>query len=74
MPSPITRRRALKHLGLAGAGAAVTATPGSEAVAGIFRGQTTPITIAGQPVEIAIASVSAATVRWPSDGGQSRKM
>ncbi len=63
MASPVTRRSALKHLGSASAGVAVAATPAGAGLAGIFRGQTTPITIAGQPVEIAVASISPATVR-----------
>ena len=63
MPSTITRRSALKRLGSASAGVAIAATPAGAGLAGIFRGQTTPIIIAGQPVEIAVASISPATVR-----------
>jgi len=52
----ITRRRALKDLGLAGAGLAVSG--------GVIRGQSPgEIVVAGQPVEIAVSSVSPLTVR-----------
>jgi len=52
----ITRRRALKDLGLAGAGLAVSG--------GVIRGQSRgEIVVAGQPVEIAVSSVSPLTVR-----------
>jgi hypothetical protein len=51
----LTRRSALKQVGLAGAG--LLATPV------MIRGQAAPITIANRPVEIAIASVSLSTVR-----------
>jgi len=50
-----TRREALKQIGAAGAGLALGG--------GIIRGQSADIVIAGQPVEIAVSSVSAATVR-----------
>jgi alpha-glucosidase (family GH31 glycosyl hydrolase) len=55
MSEPISRRDALKQLGAAGAAAMVTG--------GVIRGQTVPITVAGMPVEIAVAVVSQATVR-----------
>lgn len=55
MSEPISRRDALKQLGAAGAAAMVTG--------GVIRGQTAPITVAGMPVEIAVAVVSQATVR-----------
>jgi alpha-glucosidase (family GH31 glycosyl hydrolase) len=55
MPHPLSRRDALKHLGSAGAAFL--------APRGVIRGQATPIRIAGSPVEIAVASVSPATVR-----------
>jgi alpha-glucosidase/alpha-D-xyloside xylohydrolase len=55
MPRPVSRRQALKAIGAAGAG--FTIAPVS------LRGQTAPIVVAGKPVEIAIASVSPATVR-----------
>src|SRR6187399_3253194 len=55
-PMRITRRRALKDLGLAGAGLAVSG--------GVIRGQSPgEIVVAGQPVEIAVSSVSPLTVR-----------
>ena len=62
----ISRRDALKQLGIAGAASAFPRT--------ILRGQRSPIVIAGAPVEIAIASVSASTIRITvaaegSDGG-----
>jgi alpha-glucosidase len=49
-----TRRDALKQFGSAGAGVALS---------GVIRGQAADIVVAGQPVEIAVFSVSAATVR-----------
>ena len=55
MSSPISRRDALKHLGAAGAGVALSGT--------VLRGQRSPIVVAGAHVEIAIASVSRSTVR-----------
>jgi alpha-glucosidase/alpha-D-xyloside xylohydrolase len=51
----VTRRDALKHLGAAGAGLVVSG--------GVIRGQGADIVIGGTPVEIAITSVSARTVR-----------
>ena len=50
-----TRRAALKHLGLSGAGLVMAPV--------MIRGQAAPIMVAGRPVEIAIASISASTVR-----------
>src|SRR5688572_8471850 len=56
MSARISRRRALKDLGLAGAGLAFSG--------GVIRGQApNEIVIAGQPVEIAVSSVSPLTVR-----------
>jgi alpha-glucosidase (family GH31 glycosyl hydrolase) len=55
MPRSITRREALKHL--------TTATTGVALSGGIIRGQTTDITIGGRSVEIAVSSLSPATVR-----------
>ena len=55
MSHPITRRAALKQISVAGAGVLVSR--------GIIRGQGTDITIGGQPVEIAVASLSPSTVR-----------
>ncbi len=52
---PISRRKALKQLGAAGAGILMTH--------GIIRGQSSEIMIAGKPVEIVVSSVSASTVR-----------
>ncbi|HJR60009.1 MAG TPA: TIM-barrel domain-containing protein [Vicinamibacterales bacterium] len=60
----IPRRDALKQMGLAGAAALL---PG-----GVIRGQTTPIVVAGKPVEISVASITPSTVRitvLPLDGG-----
>ena len=54
MSSSITRRDALKDIAAAGAGLALATQT--------IRGQS-PIVIAGQPVEIVIARVSAATLR-----------
>jgi alpha-glucosidase (family GH31 glycosyl hydrolase) len=51
----IRRREALKQIGMAGAGAVFAG--------GVIRGGLTPIVIAGKPVEIAIASITASTVR-----------
>lgn len=53
--SPITRRRALQQIGIASAGIVVAPFT--------IRGQAAPIVVAGKPVEIAIASISPATVR-----------
>jgi hypothetical protein len=55
MADGISRRDALKHLGAAGAGFVISG--------GVIRGQSADIVIAGTPVEIAVSSVSAATVR-----------
>ena len=55
MSEPITRRDALKQLGAAGAGLVAGST--------VIRGQDRPIVVAGQPVEIAVFSLSATTVR-----------
>ena len=49
------RRQALKDLGLAGAGLAISG--------GVIRGQAAEIVIAGRPVEIAVSPVSAVAVR-----------
>lgn len=51
----VSRRHALKRFGAAGAGLALAPV--------VLRGQTGPITIGGRPVEIAVASISPATVR-----------
>lgn len=62
-----TRRRVIKDLALAGAGVMVAPA--------VIRGQGRPITVAGQEVEIAVASVSANTVRisvLPLAGGAAR--
>ena len=55
MQNRITRREALKQIGSASAGVALAA--------GVFRGQTSNITIAGKAVEIVVTSISPATVR-----------
>ena len=55
MSNHVSRRAVLKQLGSAGAG--IVLAPA------VLRGHSAPITIAGQPVEIAIASISAKTVR-----------
>jgi len=55
MAGRISRRQALKDLGIAGAGLAISG--------GIIRGQAADIIVAGQPVEIAVSSVSPDTVR-----------
>lgn len=49
-----TRRHALKQIGAAGVGVAL---------GGVLRGQSQDIVIAGQPVEIAVTSLSAVTMR-----------
>ncbi len=54
MARPLTRRDVLKQIGSAGAG--IVLAPGT------LRGQFSTITIAGVPVEIAVASVSPSTV------------
>ena len=51
----VSRRQALKDLTVAGAGFAISG--------GIIRGQGSDILVAGKPVEIAVSSVSPATVR-----------
>ena len=56
MSDRISRRDALTRLGALGAGLALTPR-------GIIRGAAPGITVAGRPVEIAIASLSATTVR-----------
>jgi alpha-glucosidase/alpha-D-xyloside xylohydrolase len=55
MAQDVTRRVALKRLGAAGAGFALGG--------GIIRGQGAAITIAGQPVEIAVTPISPVTTR-----------
>ena len=62
MHDPITRRDALKQLGVAGAGLALSPLLPSVA-AGVIRGEYADIIVAGQPVEIAVFSVSPRTVR-----------
>ena len=62
MSAPVTRRTALRRFGAAGAGLALSAESHARLV-GTFGGQTTPITIAGQPVEIRVASIGRSTVR-----------
>ena len=52
--STFSRRDALKQIGAASA---------SMAFAGVLRGQTSDIVVAGKPVEIAVSSVSPTTVR-----------
>jgi alpha-glucosidase (family GH31 glycosyl hydrolase) len=55
MARRVSRRDALKRFGAAGAGLAFSGA--------VIRGQSEDIVIAGQPVEIAVSSVSAITVR-----------
>jgi alpha-glucosidase/alpha-D-xyloside xylohydrolase len=55
MTAHLTRRDAITRLGEAGVGMLLTPV--------LFRGQTAPITVAGTPVDVAISSVSASTVR-----------
>src|ERR1039457_1585035 len=55
MPEPLTRREAIKQIAAASAGALVAPA--------LLRGQGADIIIAGQPVTIAVSSVSPATVR-----------
>ncbi len=65
MSESVTRRAALKQLGSAGAGLALGG--------GLFRGQASAITIAGQAVEVAVSSLSPTTVRIavvPIEGGR----
>src|SRR5687767_1218439 len=54
-----SRRDALKTIGVTGAGLLV----GGGSLRGIIRGQAAEIIVAGQPVEIAVSSESAITVR-----------
>jgi alpha-glucosidase/alpha-D-xyloside xylohydrolase len=68
MSAPITRREALKQLGAAGAAFALADNNG-----GVIRGEVADIVVAGAPVEIAVSSLSAVTVRVtvrPLDGGR----
>ena len=55
MPSPVSRRDALKQLAAAGAGLAATPL--------IVRGQTQDLIVAGKPIELAISAVNPAIVR-----------
>ena len=55
MPSPVSRRDALKQLAVAGAGLAAGPS--------ILRGQSQDFTIAGTPVEIAVSAVGPAIAR-----------
>ena len=55
MPERPSRRSALKHIAAATAAAAFRPV--------VIRGQTSPIRVAGMPVEIAVASIGPATVR-----------
>src|SRR6187200_3332529 len=55
MSQPITRRAALKQISAAGAGVLVSR--------GVIRGQGGDIVVGGQPVEIAVDSLSPSTVR-----------
>ena len=55
MTSGFTRRRALKQLGLGGAGVLLSG--------GVIRAQRTPIVVNGSPAEILVSSVSPNTVR-----------
>ncbi len=55
MTEPISRRDVLKRLGAAGAGLAITGTR--------LRGFPADIVVAGRPVELEVASLSARTVR-----------
>lgn len=52
MSQPVSRRQALKQIGVAGAGMLF---------AGTIRGQSVPIVVAGEPVEIAVWSLSPTT-------------
>jgi alpha-glucosidase (family GH31 glycosyl hydrolase) len=63
----VSRRAALKHFAVAGAGAALAPV--------ILRGQSAPLMVAGRPVDIAIAPISASTTRIsirPIVGGQAQ--
>ena len=55
MKKTISRREVLKQIGTAGAGMILAR--------GVIRGQSADITIAGKPVEIAVSTLSASTVR-----------
>lgn len=55
MPSKATRREVLKQIGAASVGFAAAPV--------VRRGQRTPITVAGQSVEIIVSSVNSSTVR-----------
>ena len=60
----VTRRQALKRIGTSGAGLILTR--------GLIRGRSEDIMIAGKPVEIAVSTLSSATVRLtvlPLEGG-----
>ncbi len=59
MTNSISRRKALKNLGAAGAGAFLAAPP----IAGRANGQDAAIQITGKPVEIALTVVSPQTLR-----------
>jgi alpha-glucosidase/alpha-D-xyloside xylohydrolase len=56
MPDSVSRREALKQLGVVGAGLAVGRRQ-------FLRGQAKEIVVAGQPVEISVTSLSPATAR-----------
>jgi alpha-glucosidase/alpha-D-xyloside xylohydrolase len=56
MPDPLSRREALKQLGVVGAGLAIGRRQ-------FLRGQANEIVVAGQPVEISVASLSPTTAR-----------
>ena len=60
MSDLFSRRDVLKQIGFAGAGAVIAPA--------VIRGQSSPIRIAGMPVEIAVASVSPTTVRITAAG------
>ncbi len=65
MSGPVSRRDALKRLGMAGAGLILAR--------GIIRGQSTDIVVAGKPVEIGVYMLSPSTVRLtvlPIENGQ----
>lgn len=55
MSSSVSRRQALRRIAAAGAGTLLTHR--------VLRGQAAPFVVAGKPVEIAIASITAATAR-----------
>ncbi len=56
MPDPLSRREALKQLGVVGAGLAIGRRQ-------FLRGEANEIVVAGQPVEISVASLSPTTAR-----------